>query len=387
MQRFHTRLIASLSAALLAFAILLPSLHALSPEEKVMKLASDAEHGSLPAEIELGARYMTGNGVPRDLTAAARWYEKAAQRGEPQAQNQIGYLYQSGIGVPRDLDRAMHWYQLSAASGDASALLNMGVLYVTGTGVKKDVPFAESLFEKAFRKGNGTAAAYLGDIYYFGSLGTVDLVAAEKWFEAGVHLHDPIATYNLGSLYSVDKRHDHDFHKATLLMRRAAGQGYVPALHSLALLLINHPPEEQTNGEVRSLLETAAAAGEWKSSVLLGINARDGRGTAVDKRAADYYFHVAILQGGKPAEDLLMYDLTKLDPAFDSAQREAILAEARVWYSQHQQKKSFLVRDPREVKLFPLPDDVEPIRNVFTPALNAQSTIKEAPCTNSGDPS
>jgi TPR repeat protein len=142
----------------------------------------------------------------------------------------------------------------------------MGVLYVTGTGVKKDVPFAESLFEKAFRKGNGTAAAYLGDIYYFGSLGTVDLVAAEKWFEAGVHLHDPIATYNLGSLYSVDKRHDHDFHKATLLMRRAAGQGYVPALHSLALLLINHPQEEQTNGEVRSLLETAAAAGEQPST-------------------------------------------------------------------------------------------------------------------------
>ena len=97
-----------------------------------MKLTSDAERGSLSAEIELGARYMTGDGVPRDPTAAAHWYEKAAQRGEPNAQNQIGYFYQSGIGVPKDLSRAMHWYQLSAASGDASAIVNIGVLYVIG---------------------------------------------------------------------------------------------------------------------------------------------------------------------------------------------------------------------------------------------------------------
>src|SRR4029077_15387817 len=100
--------------------------------------------------------------------------------------------------------------------------------------------------------------------------------------------------------------------------------------------------EEQTNSEVRSLLETAAAAGEWKSSIVLGILARDGKGTAVDKRAADYYFHIAALQGGKAAEDLVMYDLSKLEPAFDDAQREAILADARAWYTRHTQVKRFL---------------------------------------------
>jgi TPR repeat protein len=325
---------------------------------------------------------MTGDGVPRDLAAAARWYEKAAQRGEPNAQNQIGYFYQSGIGVPKDVGRAMHWYQLSAASGDASALLNMGVLYFTGTGVKKDVSYAASVFENAVRKGNGTAAAYLGDIYYFGDLGLADVTLAEKWFETGARMDDPIATYNLGSLFSVAANHPHDFPKAVSLMRRSTAKGYVPAMHSLALLLINHPQEEQTSGEVRSLLETAAAAGEWKSSIVLGILARDGKGTPVDKRAADYYFHVAALQGGKPVEDLVMYDLSKLDAAFDEAQREAIRAEARAWYTQHTEVKRFVPKDPREQKLFPVPPGPEMIRGVIPSGETARSTAKEAPCTS-----
>jgi FOG: TPR repeat, SEL1 subfamily len=371
----------SLSVALLACVLYLPSSHAISPEEKVMKLTSDAESGSLPAEIELGARYMTGEGVPRDLAAAAHWYEKAAQRGEPNAQNQIGYFYQSGIGVPQDLTRAMHWYQLSAASGNASGMVNMGVLYLLGIGVNKDVGHAANIFENATRKGSGTAAAYIGDIYYFGLLGPVDLPVAERWFEAGVRLHDPIAAYNLGSLFSVDSLHPHDTHKAVLLMRRSSEGGYVPAMHSLALLLINHPKEEQTSGEARSLLETAAGAGEWKSSVLLGILARDGKGVSVDKRAADYYFHVALLQGGKRAEKLLTYDLAKLDASFDTAQRNAILSEATAWYSQHSQTRKFIAKDPRSQKFFPLPDGTSVTDEDFVPSDTARSAIKEAPCT------
>jgi TPR repeat protein len=378
----------SLSVALLACIVInLPSSHALSPEEKVMKLTSDAEGGSLSAEIELGARYMTGEGAPRDLAVAAHWYEKAAQRGEPNAQNQIGYFYESGIGVAQDLTRAMHWYQLSASSGNASALVNMGVLYLKGIGVNKDVAHAASVFENAARKGNGTAAAYLGDIYYFGLLGPVDLPAAEKWFETGTRLHDPIAAYNLGSLYSVDPVHPHDSHKAVLLMRRASADGYIQAMHSLALLLINHPQEEQTSGEVRSLLETAAGAGEWKSSVLLGILARDGRSVPVDKRAADFYFHVALLQGGKPAEKLLMYDLSKLDAAFDAAQRNTILSEAQAWYTQHSQTRKFIAKDPRSQKLFPLPDNRNIPDDAFIPGQTAQSRTKEAPCIITSDPS
>jgi len=272
----------------------------------------------------------------------------------------------------------MRWYQLAASNGDASALLNIGVLYFTGTGVKKNIAYAAGFFENAVRKGNGTAAAYLGDIYYSGALGTVDLAQADKWFETGSRMNDPLATYNLGLLYSSDPSHPHDFHRAASLLRRSVNYGYVPAMHSLALLLINHPQEEQTNGEVRSLLETAVAAGEWKSSVVLGILARDGKNLPSDNRAADYYFHVAALMGGKHAQDLVMYDLSKLDPTFDSVQRDAILTEARSWCLQHSKVKKFLVRDPREIKFFPAPQS-----NWVSPALDISGPVSsaEAPCT------
>jgi hypothetical protein len=76
-----------------------------------------------------------------------------------------------------------------------------------------------------------------------------------------------------------------------------------------------------------------------------------------------------------------MYDLSKLDPAFDDAQREAILAEARAWYTRHTQVKRFLPRDSREQNLFPMPDSPEIMRDTFLSGQTARSNTKEAPCT------
>ena len=103
-------------------------------------------------------------------------------------------------------------------------------------------------------------------------------MVAEKWFEAALKLHDPQAAYDLGSFYSVHADHAHDFPKAAELLRQAVDAGYVPAMHSLGLLLVNHPELKQEAQESRTLLERAANCGSWKSSVVLGIFARDGRG-------------------------------------------------------------------------------------------------------------
>src|SRR5580658_1827156 len=73
---------------------------------KVKRLQIKAEQGSVREEAELAAAYFTGNGVAKDLSQAARWYEKAAEGGDPLAQVQIGYFYQAGIGMPVDLVQA-----------------------------------------------------------------------------------------------------------------------------------------------------------------------------------------------------------------------------------------------------------------------------------------
>ena len=50
----------------------------------------------------LGLSYERGTGVPRDYTAAARWFRKAAEQNLMPAQRDLGVLYFTGTGVPKD---------------------------------------------------------------------------------------------------------------------------------------------------------------------------------------------------------------------------------------------------------------------------------------------
>jgi len=314
-----------------------------------------AEQGSILDEILLAGDYFTGTGVAQDPKMAAYWYEKAAGHGSPEAQNQIGYFYQAGIGVPKDSKRAAHWYQLAAAAGFAKAKVNLAVAYLRGIGVQQNDELAVRLFNQAFQQGNGTAATYLGLLYYFGLAVKQDRSAAERWFESGLKLHDPLAAYDLGSMYSVNTDHPHDLSKAASLLRQAADGGYVPAMHSLGLLLVNHPELKQaTPQESRILLDTAANAGSWKSSIVLGILARDGRGTPVDIKTAYYHFRVALLQGGAEAEKLIKKDTETLAAKLSPEESQTAISSANTWFEHHSLPLIFVYKEGVSPRDFPM---------------------------------
>jgi TPR repeat protein len=312
-----------------------------------------AEQGSINDEITLAADYFTGNGVPQDSKMAAHWYEKAAGHGDPAAQNQIGYFYQAGIGVRQDSKRAFHWYQLSASSGFAIAKVNLAVVYLHGLGVPENDYLAVRLLTQAFEEGNGTAATYLGDLYYFGIAVKEDKIAGEKWFESGLKLHDPMAAYNLGTFYSMNTDHVHDLPRAAELLRQAADAGFVPAMHSLGLLLVNHPELKQTPQQSRTLLEAAANAGSWKSSIVLGILSRDGRGTPVDYKDAYFHFRLAALQGGTEAGNLVKRDMDILEAKIGDQERRLAATAADTWFEHHPLSLAFVYKNKTAQKDFP----------------------------------
>jgi hypothetical protein len=175
--------------------------------------------------------------------------------------------------------------------------------------------------------------------------GKEDKIAAERWFESGLKLHDPLAAFNLGSLYSVTPDHPRDLSRAADLLRQSADAGYVPAMHSLGLLLINNPSLKQDVQQIRTLLETAASAGSWKSSVVLGILARDGYEGLVDDKDAYYHFRVAALQGGEPAKRLVKRDTDMLGAKIGSDQRRTADAAANAWFERHSLTLAFVYRD------------------------------------------
>jgi TPR repeat protein len=319
----------------------------------ISQLQAAAKSGYVPQQIELAAAYFTGNGVTQDAKQAAYWYEKAAKNGDPEAAKEIGFFYQAGIGVPADPARAMHWYQLAAASGLASAKVNLGVMYVWGIGLPKNEVLAAQLFQEAASRGDGAGASYLGDLYYFGMGMEQDKAAAEKWYGTGVKLHDPMAAYNLGTLFSVMADHPHDLRKAVSFLRQSAAAGYVPAMHSLGLLLVNHPELATSQQESLSTLEAAANAGSWKSSVVLGVLARDGKGVPEDSKAAYHHFQVAILQGGDLAMRLVRNDISILSKKLGTQQTEALDENANVWYQHHHLALLFVYKSGDKRERFP----------------------------------
>ena len=311
------------------------------------------EAESMEQELRLGAAFLTGRGVARDEKQAAYWYEKAANAGDPAAEEQIGYFYLVGIGVPRDPVRATHWYALAVAGGSISAKVCLGVAYIWGIGVRKDVAFAADLFRQAAERGDGTGAAYLGDMYYFGALIPKDTAVAEHWYEVGAKLHDPQSEFRLAEILSNRQSANRDLKKEASLLRDASSKGFVPAKHALGLMLVNHPNLASTPQEAIESLGEAAEAGTWKSSAVLGILARDGRGVAADPRIAYFHFRVAELQGGKNASNLLANDLRLQSGKLTSAEIEQANRDAADWLRKHPIALQFVYKDGARSKYYP----------------------------------
>ena len=76
-----------------------------------------AAAGNPSACHHLGLMHARGEGVPRDLTAAARWFECAARGGHHHAQFIFGHMHARGEGVARDRARAHLWFTVAAANG------------------------------------------------------------------------------------------------------------------------------------------------------------------------------------------------------------------------------------------------------------------------------
>jgi len=350
----------SLSMFLVSFGVLVVSSAgamfpspALAADYDLPHLQAGASRGSVSEELALATAYMNGKGVTQDLKMAAYWYEKAAKSGDPLAENQIGFLYQTGQGVQADPVRAFHWYQLAAAAGVVRAKTNLAVLYSWGTGVAQDQPLAAKLFQEAAKEGDGYAAGNLGNLYYFGRGVKQDRAVAEAWFKTGVKMHDPISAFNLGLLWSTVADHPHDVSRAASLLRKSADAGYVKGMSSLGSLLLRHPELAHSASEARSLLERASAAGSWRSTVVLGILARDGIDAAPDPETAYYLFCLAALQGGGPAREFTAHDLPVLAEKLPPERPAALKARADESYRQHPDELEFISTTGRKEKAFP----------------------------------
>lgn len=323
------------------------------PDEQSRAAAAE---GHIDKELQLAGDYLIGRGVPCNPERAVFWYRKAADQGDPDAQAELGYFYIAGTGVRADPAQAVRWFSRAIAGGSLSAKRNLAVMYLKGIGVRRDIPLGMEMLTQAAQKQDPGAENDLGVIYFLGFGVPADHLAAEKWFERAAKQRLPEAEYAMGTLYSVINDHLHDFPRAAEYLRISAQSGYVPALHSLGQLLVNHPELPQKPGEATAFLEQAAEAGSWRSSAILGALARIGTFAPPSPPDACRWFLIAARQGGAEAQPVLRNDLANCRNVLAAPSMDQQSRQADAWIARHAGPEIFLSGNRFRTGNFPLPE-------------------------------
>jgi TPR repeat protein len=149
-------------------------------------LQQAAEQGVAPAQFEVGRFYaqkMRYVVVDRDSQAAAKWFQKAADRGHEESNHQLAELYWEGeLGRP-DLAQTVQLLQRCVDLGCHRAEYQLALLYASGTGEPRhegEKPTA--LLEKARAGGVPLAFLELAQRYRIGFGVPKNLVRAARYY-------------------------------------------------------------------------------------------------------------------------------------------------------------------------------------------------------------
>lgn len=88
----------------------------------IQKMAALGQGGDVRAQYMMGRMYSEGEGTAQDDSAAAKWYQVAADRGDVVSQLSLGTFYVNGRGVPRNYVEAYKWFTLVSLSDNRTAV-------------------------------------------------------------------------------------------------------------------------------------------------------------------------------------------------------------------------------------------------------------------------
>ena len=189
-------------------------------------LSTAARSRSLSARFNLGMAYYNGDGVPKNVIQASRWFRLAVKQNFSEAQYTLGVLLLDGEeNFPKEEDEGVRLLKLAAAQGHLGAkeqLYKRGMgtpppdsvisstekvpiktdavrledarKYYAGVGVPQDYERAITLFSSLAQKGNAEAARYFGLMLLTGRGCEKDIPKAESWLRQASASGDKTAT-------------------------------------------------------------------------------------------------------------------------------------------------------------------------------------------------
>jgi len=142
-----------------------------------------AEAGNIEAQLNMGALYDLGGGVPKDRAQAAAWYRRAAEGGQAQGAVNLAVMYEGGSGVPQSLAESARWFRRAAELGHVRAQYYYALMCEEGTGMPQDYAEAAKWYRAAAEQGELRAQFGLAVLYRKGLGVPQDPVQAYLWYE------------------------------------------------------------------------------------------------------------------------------------------------------------------------------------------------------------
>jgi TPR repeat protein len=141
-----------------------------SPAKAAQWFRRAAEHGSGPAQNNLGILLSNGTGVRKNVEESLMWLRRAIRAGDSCARHNIAITYREN----GDFKTAVKWFRKAAEADDADALIQLGIHYYWGKGVRKNPGAAVQCFRTATKAknisgfGRDDAFFFLGIAYHEG---------------------------------------------------------------------------------------------------------------------------------------------------------------------------------------------------------------------------
>ncbi len=234
-------------------------------EEGIKWIRKAAEQGFPPAQFSLGQAYFEGKVISKDLEEAAICFRKAAEKGYAPASSALAFCYEYGFGVQKDSTKASNWYktavqqfQSEAIKGNVDALFRLGLFFYWGKGVEKDLNKAVSLFSLAAERGHAGAQYKLAWCYGMGYGVITNVIVSSQWYQKAAEqglTHQAVIADNLklAEMGVAEVQYEHglrcrygfgvkvDAEEAVKWLRKAAEQGYQPAIQELNRIMTTVP--------------------------------------------------------------------------------------------------------------------------------------------------
>lgn len=255
---------------------------------KSIKKRADA--GDTAAMVELGKKFMNGDGVKKNYKKALKYLERATSERDAEAFVELGKLHLKMSSILTEADartKAEDAWTRADGLGSVEAAYRIGRLYCQAGYVARNRDKAEFWYKRAADKGYAPAQYELGDLYLHKYEGRAkeSFELMKKAAEGGV----AEAYETLGNFYAFSDLGMADNDKAIAAFSAAANAGITSAMTMLASFYID-------NGEAKkgiAAYEQAAEKGDRIAMALLGDSYYSGDVVERDYDKAFYWYNRA----------------------------------------------------------------------------------------------